>query len=190
MRVKETKTKKPGIGAAIKESLRKFLVSLKRNPSVIPLVMALACFILYSFNLTNMSDTTAKIQGSGMGLCQFCIMLFSLLSMVCMLNAFPRRKKPNIPMIVVMFVMFAIIIFCDIHYSGKVWEAVSRAENPIKIEDYIAGAYNMLNTHYIMVIVTAALVALLPLYSKLLRKINTSVAVEDNGSMAQIEIED
>ena len=182
--------KKRSIGASLKESIRKSLVSLKRNPSIIPLVMALACFILYSFNLTKMSDTTAKIQGSGMGLCQFCIMLFSLLSMVCMLNAFPRRKKPNIPMIVVMFVMFAIIIYCDIHYSGRITAAVYRTENPIKITEYIAGAYNMLSTHMIMVGITAALVALLPVYSKLLKKINTNVAVEDNGEMAQIEIGD
>ena len=38
--------------------------------------------------------------------------------------------------------------------------------------------------------ITAALVALLPVYSKLLKKINTNVAVEDNGEMAQIEIDD
>ena len=66
----------------IKESVRKVLVSLKRNPSVIPLVMALVAFIFYSFNLTSMSNSTAKIQGVGMGLSQFCIMLFSLLSLV------------------------------------------------------------------------------------------------------------
>lgn len=86
------------LGARIKESFRKFLVSLKRNPQNIPLVMLLVTFLYYSLNLTDMSDTTAKIQGTGMGLAQFCIILFSLLSLVCLLNAFPRRKKPNIPM--------------------------------------------------------------------------------------------
>ena len=48
----------------------------------------------------------------------------------------------------------------------------------------------MLNAHMVMTIVSAALVALLPVYSKLLRMINTSVAIEDNGDMAQIEIQD
>ena len=108
-------------GAALKEFFRKQIVNLKRRPQNIPLVMLLVCFLVYSFNLTNMSDTTAKIQGMGMGLCQFCIMLFSLLSMVCMMNAFPTRKKPVLPRVVLMFVMFGIIIFCDIHYCNPSW---------------------------------------------------------------------
>ena len=184
------KMKKTG---GFKESLRKLVVSLKRNPSVIPLVMLFIAFLYYSLNLTNMSDTTAKIQGMGMGLSQFCIMLFSLLSLVCMLNAFPRRKKPNIPMIVIMFVMFAVIIYCDIHYTNAVMAALSRPENPIvlsKETQYIADAFNMLNTHMVMMGISAALVVLLPVYSKLLRKINTSVEVEGNDSMAAIELND
>ena len=177
----------------LKESIRKGIVSLKRNPSVIPLVMLFVAFLYYSLNLTNMSDTTAKIQGMGMGLSQFCIMLFSLLSLVCMLNAFPRRQKPNIPMIVVMFVMFAVIIYCDIHYNNMIMTALNRPENPIvlsKDTEYIANAYNMLGTHVIMMGVSAALVVLLPVYSKLLRKINTSIEVEGNDQMAEIELND
>lgn len=177
----------------IREFFRKLLVSLKRSPQTIPLLMLLACFLLYSLNLTDMSDTTAKIQGSGMGLSQFCIMLFSLLSMVCMLNAFPKRKKANIPMVILMFVMFVIIVYCDIHYMNAITAAISRPESPIVINEttaYIAYAYNMLSNHIVMMIITAALVVLLPVYRKLLRKINTSIEVEDNGNMAEIEIED
>ncbi len=179
--------------AKTKESIRKFIVSLKRNPSVIPLVMLFVSFLLFSLNLTDVSDTTAKIQGKGMGLCQFAIMLLSLLSMVCMLNAFPRRKKPSIPMIVLMFIMFGAMIYCNNHYCNAVLAALYRAESPIKLDattQYIANAYNMLGTHMVLIIVTAALVALLPVYSKLLKKINTSVAVDDNGDMAEIEITD
>ena len=47
---------------------RKFVVTLKRNPSIIPLVMLLVTFLLYSLNLTDVSNSTAKIQGKGMGL--------------------------------------------------------------------------------------------------------------------------
>lgn len=177
----------------VKEMVRKFVVSLKRNPSLIPLVMMFITFLYFSLNLTDVSDTTAKIQGSGMGLSQFCIMLFSLLSMVCMLNAYPRRKKANIPMIILMFLMFAVIIYSDIHYCQAIDAARFRAESPIVIDEktiYIALAYNMLNIHWILIIVCAALVALLPLYSKLLRKINTSISVEDNGEMETIELND
>lgn len=183
----------PTLWPALKEAVRKFVVSLKRNPSVIPLAVMFITFLYYSLNMTDLSDTTAKVYGKGMGLCQFCIMLFSLLSLVCMLNAFPRRKKANVPMIVLMFVMFGIILYCDFHYSSMIAAAITRPENPIAITkdtEYIVNAYNMLNVHMILIIVSAAMVALLPLYSRLLKLIKTSVVIEDNGDMAKIEIQD
>lgn len=179
------------IVSGLRETVRKFLVNLKRNPQFIPLAMALAAFVYFSFNLTVVSNSTAKIQGMGMGLSQFCIMLFSLLSLVCMLNAFPRRQKPNIPMIVLMYAMFGVIAFCDFHYRNAIINALTRAESPIildKSTEYIKTAYDMLGAHMILIGVVAVLVALLPVYSKLLKKINTSVAVEDNGNMGVIEI--
>jgi len=180
--------KKP---SAVKEFFRKQIVTLKRNPQNIPMAMLLISFVYYSLNLTNMSNTTAKIQGVGMGLCQFCIMLFSLLSIVCMLNAFPSRKKPVYPMVVLMFVMFGIMIYADIHFCNGIMAALTRAESPIILDVntlYIANAYNMLQTFMILIGITAVLVLTLPIYSKWIRKINTSVDVEDNGDMAQIEI--
>jgi hypothetical protein len=177
--------------AALKEFVRKSIVALKRSPQTIPMVMLLASFVYFSLNLTNMSDTTAKIQGSGMGLCQFCIMLFSLLSIVCMLNAFPKRKKPVLPMVILLFAMFGIIIFADIHYCNAIMAALTRAESPIKLDvntEYIALAYNMLQTFVVLIGVTAGLVVTLPVYSKWIRKIKTSVEIEGNDDMAQIEI--
>ena len=175
----------------IKEAIRKGIVNLKRTPQTIPMAMLLISFVVYSFNLTNMSNTTAKIQGVGMGLCQFCIMLFSLLSIVCMLNAFPSRKKPVYPMVALMFVMFGIMIYADIHFCNGIMAALTRAESPIVLDVntlYIANAYNMLQTFVVLIGITAVLVLTLPIYSKWIRKINTSVDVEDNGDMAQIEI--
>ena len=180
--------KKP---SAVKEFFRKQIVTLKRNPQNIPMAMLLISFVYYSLNLTNMSNTTAKIQGVGMGLCQFCIMLFSLLSIVCMLNAFPSRKKPVYPMVALMFVMFGIMIYADIHFCNGIMAALTRAESPIILDVntmYIANAYNMLQTFVVLIGITAVLVLTLPVYSKWIRKINTSVDVEDNGDMAQIEI--
>lgn len=180
--------KKP---SAVKEFFRKQIVTLKRNPQNIPMAMLLISFVYYSLNLTNMSNTTAKIQGVGMGLCQFCIMLFSLLSIVCMLNAFPSRKKPVYPMVALMFVMFGIMIYADIHFCNGIMAALTRAESPIILDVntmYIANAYNMLQTFMVLIGITAVLVLTLPIYSKWIRKINTSVDVEDNGDMAQIEI--
>jgi hypothetical protein len=115
----------------LKESFRKLLVSLKRRPHMIPLLVFALAFLVYSLNLMNISDTTAKIQGKGMGLCGFATMLFSMLSLVCFLNAFPYRKKTNIPMLILMLVMVGLVIYCDIYYGGAITRATTRAENRI-----------------------------------------------------------
>ena len=173
------------------EFLRRFFVALKRQPSIVALVVLLIAFFQYSLNLTHISDTTAKIQGPGMGLCGFATMLFSMLSLVCFLNAFPKRKKPVIPMVILMFLMFALILFCDYHYCGLINNARFREVNPIVIDKstiYIAQAYNVLQNHMLIEGIGAALVLLLPLYTKLLRKINTSITVEGNGDLGVIDI--
>ncbi len=184
-------SEKKTTGSKMPEFLRKFFVALKRKPSIIALVVLLVAFFQYTLNLTHISDTTAKIQGPGMGLCGFATMLFSMLSLVCFLNAFPRRKKPVYPMVVIMFLMFAVIIFCDWRYSELIWTAVNRAVNPIRLDAttaYISKAYSVLQTHMILEGVGVGLTLLLPLYTKLLKKINTSVTVEDYGKLQEIDI--
>ena len=173
---------------AMPEFFRKIVVALKRRPQIIPLLVLLAAFLLYSLNLTHVSHTTSRIQGPGMGLYGFITMLLSILSFVCFLNAFQHRKKVNVPMLVLMFIMFAVIIFADIQYRGLIHTALTRAENPIAEEVYITRAFTMLYRHIVMLLVTSGLIALLPVYSKWFRKINTSIGVEDNGRLEEIDI--
>ena len=177
--------------SGFREFVRKRVVALKRKPQTIALVVLAAAFVYYSFNLTKISNTTAKIQGAGMGLCGFATMLFSILSMVCFLNAFPHRKKVNVPMLVLMLAMVGIVVYCDFFYSGCITRAITRETNPIDITGanaYIATAQTVLGVHRWILVAVLALVALLPVYSKQLRKINTSVEVEDNGGMEAIDI--
>lgn len=172
------------------EFLRKFLVALKRQPSMIPLVVLIVAFLQYSLNLTHISDTTAKIQGAGMGLCGFCTMLFSMLSLMCFLNAFPRRKKPVIPMLALMVLMFGLIFFCDWRYASLIREALTRADNPIVLDSgtiYIARAWNVLQDHMALLVAGFVITALLPVYARLLRKIDTSIQVEDYGKLEEID---
>ena len=186
----ETKQKK-GFKAWIKERWRKFLVALKRRPQRIPLVMLCITFLYYALNMTTFSNTTAKIQGSGMGLCGFCVMLFSMLSFMCCMNAFPYRKKVNKPMLILLLVMFAIIAAADVIYMNAIVSAVTRADNPIVVTEataYIAYADYYCKVHLVLLAITAALVLLLPVYSKWIRKIKTSIEVEDNGAMEAIDI--
>ena len=180
--------KKPGF---FSELWRKFLVALKRRPQNIALCSLVITFLFYALNLMYISDTTAKIQGTGMGLCGFCTMLFSMLSFMCFINAFPYRKKPNVVMIALMFAMFAIIIGADVLYLRQIYAAVYRAENPIIVTTstiYIAYAEWYLRIHIYLMIITIALIVLMPVYSKLIRKIKTSIEVEDNGEMGAIDL--
>ena len=175
------------------EFIRKTIVSLKRKPQTIPLLVLAAAFLVYSLNLTHVSDTTAKIQLAGMGLSGFCTMLFSLLSFVCFINAYPHRKKTNIPMLVMMFLMLGILIFCDTYYAGRITQAITRADHPIVVDAntlYIAKAHDMLRVHRVIVALGALLTLLVPVLRKLLRRIDTSLPVEEGMEMEAITLSD
>ncbi len=183
--------KKMSFGARMKESVRKFIVNLKHRPQNIPLVMLVVTFLYFAMNLTHISDTTAKINGANMGLCGFAVMLLSILSLVCFGNSFPKRKPVNKPMFILMFLMFGVILWADTTYMGTVYAAITRPENPIAITEntrYIALAYNNLSVHRVLLIISIALILLLPVYSKLIRKINTSIEVAAGEEMAEIDI--
>lgn len=174
-----------------KEFIRKFMVSLKRSPQRIALVSLVVAFLIYSLNLSSISKTTTLLLMPNMGQCEFVAMLFSILAFVCFLRAFPRREKPKIAMIVLIYLMMAALIFVDIVYYSRIIEAVTREVNRIEItaeRAYIAIAQNVVVLHIIFVAVSAVLLATLPLYSKALLKINTSIDVEDNGEMEAIDI--
>ena len=173
----------------MKEFFRKKIVVLKRKPQMIPMIVLAIAFLYYSLNLTHVSNATAKIQLAGMGLSGFCTMLFSMLSFVCFLNSYPHRKKTNIPMLVLMFLMLAILIVCDTFYMGQITTAITRADHPIVVDAstaYITRAYDMLNVHRFIVLAGAVLTLLVPVLRKALKKINTSLAVEENAQMSEI----
>ena len=172
--------------AWLKERCRKFIVALKRRPQHIPLAVFIVAFIIYSFNLTAVSNTTALLGGPNMGLAAFAIMLFSMLSLLCFNNAFPYRKPVHKPMLIIMFVMQAIILFSDWYYLQRIvadGAAVDWNQNT-----FIYFAQYYLTVHIAVIAVGVVLTALLPVYSKLLRKINTNVEVEGNADMGDIDL--
>ncbi|MDO4960533.1 MAG: hypothetical protein Q4E57_01570 [Eubacteriales bacterium] len=175
----------------MKDFFRKFLVALKRKPQTIPLVLMVVTFLIYSLNLTYVSNTTAKIQGPNMGLCGFITMLFSMLSILCCMNAFPARKPVNRPMWILMFVMIAIVFVADTMYLNAIVAAINAPVNPIAVTldtVYIVYAAYYIGLHRTFLIICVVVTLLLPVYSKMIRKINTSIDIEDNGEMAAIDI--
>ena len=190
---KSEKIKAPREKGQRREFVRKMLVSLKKNPQLIPLFALTVSFLVYSLNLTSISNTTAKIYGPHMGLCAFVAMLFSILSYVCMFSAYPKRQKPNKLMIGLMLAMYAGIIFADGYYFMRIQAALTRATSPIKITKataYISTSKVVLIIHIVTIIITMACVVLEPVFAKMLKKINTSVEIEATREIAEIDISD
>lgn len=174
-----------------KEFIRKFFVSLKRNPQNIALVMMLVTFVIYSLNLTSIANTTARVALANMGQCEFVSMLLGILAFVSFLRAYPRREKPKIVMIGLTIVMDVVMIICDIVYNTRISQAVNRATDPLVVTEetnYIYVAQGIISLHIILLIVCIALIVLLPVYSKLLKKINTSIDVAGNDDIAAIDL--
>ena len=175
----------------MKERIRKFLVALKRKPHMIPLVVLGVAFLVYSMRLTLISNTTAKIQGPGMGLCGFVIMLFSMLGLVSFGRTFPHRKPVNKFMLALTFCLFIAVMYADRRYISLVNNALTREENVIAVTDatsYINEAVAMLKVHFWLVLAGLGLMALLPVYAPAIKRIKTSINVEENGEMENIDI--
>ncbi len=189
--------KKMGFAAGCKEFIRKRIVSLKHKPQTIPMIMLVVTYLYYSLHLTHISDTTAAINITPMGLCGFVSMLFPLLSLVCFMNAFPSRKPANKPMVILLFVMMVAVLAADVVYMMTIVQAVSGPTKTLTLYigdhsklDPMNQALKTLWVHGILVVISLALVALLPLYSKLIRKIKTSIDVEAGEEMAAISVSD
>ncbi|MBR1831897.1 MAG: hypothetical protein IJ784_05615 [Ruminiclostridium sp.] len=180
-------------GRGIKEVIRKSLVSLKRSPQSIPMVFLIVGFLIFSLNLSSIANTTARINGANMGQCEFVAMLFSILAFVVFLRTFPKRKPANKIMLGLLFGMLALLIFVDYVYITRIVTALTRADNPIVVDaqsTFINTAQTVVTLHIVFVGITVVLLALLPVYSKLIRKINTSIEVEGNENMDVIDVSD
>ncbi|MBO6302301.1 MAG: hypothetical protein J6N15_07690 [Ruminiclostridium sp.] len=180
-------------GRGIKEVFRKYLVALKRSPQAIPMLTLIIAFFIYSLNLSSIANTTARINGANMGQCEFVAMLFSILAFVVFLRSFPKRKKANKLMLGILGCMLVLLAFVDVVYITRIVTATTRAENTIVIDDnsrYIETAQNVVTLHVVFIAATALLLVLLPLYSKAIKKIKTSIDVEGNENIAAIDIAD
>ena len=169
------------------ESRRKFIVSLKKRPHNIPFVFMIITFVVYSFNLTKISNTTATINKPLMGLSEFCIMLLSILAFVCFLNAFPHRQKPRKPMLALLYILEGIVAACDLIYINRINEGLQI----VKIKPstmFIPQAKTILTIHLILVVISILLIALIPVLKKQLAKIDTSVKLAENSDIGNIEL--
>ncbi|MDE7300666.1 MAG: hypothetical protein K2N47_00705 [Clostridia bacterium] len=197
--------KKPGVGAKIKEWFRKFCVNLKRKPQNIPFVILAAINVYQLRALTRFSHAVIRYAGTieWVGLMVFINTLFSILILVAFLNTFPKLKKPkskivftmtesgvklnvNIIFLVVMALMAVAMIVCNAVYH--------KIMTPFYIKNYVefpdptaidqaakalvGSTLTLSIVHIILLGVYLVLFFTLPLYRKLIMKIDTSVKLE------------
>lgn len=208
--------KKPGAGAKVKEWFRKFCVNLKRKPQNIPLVFLAAITIYNLISLTSFSDAVISYASKTewVGLMVFINTLFSILILVAFLNTFPKLKKPkskivftmtesgvklnvNILFLIVMTLMAVAMIVCEVVYHNIMTQFYIKNyieyENTINetAKALVGKTLTLSLVHIILLAVYLVLFFTLPLYRKLIMKINTSVKLESaTENMKEIDIEE
>jgi hypothetical protein len=179
--------------AALKERGRKFIVNLKRNPQRIPLFFMVIVSALWLIWLFTFSQTVYRIPGvNWIGVSVFVITLLEILVLALFSSAFPKRKKPNIVFIVLLFVFMALIVFFDVLYYHQVYDFVFTQgklnAEALAMFPCVESSLSLAIAHIILIGICALLLATLPLYSKLIMKINTKKVVDSNDIKENIDV--
>ena len=91
-----------------------------------------------------------------------------------------------------MLLMIGFVVYCDVYYGNCITFAINRTDgaaiDPSGANSFILAAKTITTVHTVFLLIGVALVALLPVYSKALKKINTNIDVEGNGGMQKIDI--
>ena len=206
--------KKESFGAKVKERLRRFAVKLKRKPQMIVLLFVLITSVVYLLGLRSFSKAVYAFPTSNlpdtvfgseiinfMGICVFINTLFSFLVLMLVLWSFPKRKKPNVVMLVLSFVFMAVLIVFDILYYVQIYGLCAdqigstlRADVMYYLTNqnktagsYIISSFNYTWAHVALTGLSIVLLATLPLYKKLLMKINTKKVIESTEIKGEID---
>ena len=182
----------------VKEWFRKKVVALKRKPQNIALLVLAVTTIYFMLSLYKISQALYEVyeqEGveTTIGICVFVTTLLSLLVLVSFLNSFPKRKKPNIFFIVLVFLMIGAMIACDIVFYVQTNDilalpALQAPESAATVAKVTLGQTYML-AHVGLLAFSAIMFALLPAYKILINKINTKVDLESSTENMHGEID-
>lgn len=179
----------------MKEWFRKKIVNLKRRPQTIPLLLFVITTVFFMLALVTFSQSVyssnSDARTPATGICIFISTLLSLLVLVSFLNAFPKRKKPVIAFIVLVYLMVAGMIACDIVYYSQM-QACIEFNGSGTMVDMVSKGQPLILVHIVLLGISAVVFALLPVYSRLIKKIDTSIKIESatENMQGQIDIED
>lgn len=189
--VEQTPSKLAKFGAGVKEWFRKQIVALKRRPQNIALVFALITSITYLICLRDFSITITQdgdIEWGGLAV--FINSLLSVLVLALFLSAFPKRKKPNYIFVALVFVFYAVMIGMDVlYYINTSSYMASQNETVAEFPKHFASLREAI-AHIVMLGICIILLAALPLYSKLIRMINTKKEIASSQLNEEIDTED
>ena len=180
---KPSKGKKSSKGA--KEWFRKKIVALKRRPQNIALLFLAVSTVYFMLALYKISIAVNEVytqEGieTTIGICIFVTTLLSLLVLVSFLNSFPKRKKPNVFFIVLVFLMIGAMIGCDIAFYVQMSDilALPALQGATETIELVTGGQTYVIVHVVLLGISAIVFALLPAYKILINKINTKVDLE------------
>lgn len=184
---------KPSKGQKFKEGFkewgRKQIVNLKRAPQRIPLLMLVittALWLIWLFTFSEAVYYTSAVNWTG--LMVFCNTLLSILILALFLSAFPKRKKANKVFVAMLFVFMALIICCDVvYYILESKYLAEQAQSFVDTYKFLNSSLNLAIVHVVLVAICAVLLATLPLYSKLINKINTKKEIESTQLSEEID---
>ncbi len=180
--------------AGFKEWGRKQIVNLKRRPSNIALVFFVITSLVYMIAYSTVAEMlyggreNPVIEWSA--LCSFVVFLFSILILVLYLQAFPKRKKPNVVMLVLVGLFAAVMIAMDIICYLELQDVFAAATRPLTPEYYASESIFL--AHIVLVALSSVVLACTPLIKMGLMKINTRKEVESTVSemSGPLELED
>ncbi len=180
---KPSKGKKSSKG--VKEWFRKKIVALKRRPQNIALLFLAVSTVYFMLSLFKISQAIYEVytqEGveTSIGICIFVTTLLSLLVLVSFLNSFPKRKKPNIFFIVLVFLMIGAMIACNIVFYVQMSDilALPALQGATDTINKVTTGQTYVIVHVALLGVSAVVFALLPAYRLLINKINTQVELE------------
>lgn len=179
--------------AGFKEWFRKFIVKLKHQTQLIPLVLIVITSVVYLCMLSTFSIMVDGNSGiSSTGITVFVNTLVSVLVIVMFLNAFPKRKKVNKVALGAVFAMLALLIVMDIlFYTNITGYAAKNYTNPNRFyssDSSIPASLTNSIVHIVLVAIDIVVLATMPLYQKAIRKINTQKEVESSETKEEIDI--
>lgn len=182
------------IWAGIKEWFRKRIVKLKQKPQTIAMLFLLVALLFWLCTLNVYSSAIYSndvVENKLVGLLNFVTTLFAILSVVSFLNAFPKRKKPNIVFIIITFAFIAIQIVCDafyhVNFSAYLYGGSDLTPEQIAESPEFLQSLNFVIVHIVLLGVAAGMIALTPVFGILLKKINTKKAIESTELKEEID---